>query len=457
MRRFGLYITILLLLGHSSCTSYLDVKNKGEVIPKTAEEFSALLHGHLNDIDKASEYAFFGAPSNALAFECCTDNLDGNLITIIDLDPISIREQINSLAGKYTSLYDVIKDCNIVLHELKERDTEFGKKLLATAYTLRGVCYYNLMRDFCEPYNKDRANEQLGVPLVEKFDMEGTPERATLKATADLIIEDLQEAIKLNQTDKQYRFHVEVAKAYLARVYHWTQNWELAASTAKEVLEVYPLLRGEAYKEMIQSEVKQMGNELLRSGIAQASGYVYREMRRSKYRPVSLDLVKLFTEKEKDIRYTFFFDAEFLNTKMVKTTLRGAEMCLIMAESYAQMDDTRNALQYLNHLRANRISDYAPYTEHNLPGIDASALVKVDAHGKTLTPLISAILNERRKELYLEFDRWYELKRNGSPVMWWGYNGVKFETPKFMYVFPIPRTDMALNPGLIQNPGYEEL
>ena len=457
MKRLGLYIIVLFLFGHTSCTSYLDVKNKGEVIPKTAEEFSALLHKHLNNVDNAGEYAFFGAPSNTLAFECYTDNFDGNLISQIDLVPIYIGDDLNSLSGRYGSLYEVIKDCNIVLHELKERDTEFGKKLLATAYTIRAVCYYNLMRNFCEPYNKDKANEQLGVPLVEKFDMEGTPDRATLKETADLVISDLQEAIKLNQTDKQYRFHVDVSKAYLARAYFWTQNWELAASTAKEVLEAYPLLRGEAYKEMIQSEIRQTGNELLRSGVAQAEGYVYREMRRSKMRPVSLDLVKLFTEKEKDIRYTFFFDAEFLNTKMVKTTLRGAEMCLIMAESYAQMDDTRNALQYLNHLRENRITDYVPYTEQNLPAVDADALVKTDASGKTLTPLMSSILNERRKELYLEFDRWYELKRNGSPLMWWGYNGVRYETAKFMYLFPIPKSDLSLNSGLIQNPGYEEL
>ena len=41
--------------------------------------------------------------------------------------------------------------------------------------------------------------------------------------------------------------------------------------------------------------------------------------------------------------YTFSFDAEFVNTKMLKTSLRSAEMCLIMAESYAHSGDTENA------------------------------------------------------------------------------------------------------------------
>lgn len=457
MRRFGLYIMVLLLFGQMSCSNHLDVKDKSEVVPKTAEEFSAILHSHLNNIDRASEYAFFGSHSTMLYFECYTDNLDANL-TILERDiPEYVGTEINSLSGRFGSLYEVIKDCNIVLHELKERDTEFGKKLLATAYTIRAVCYYTLMRNFCEPYDKTRAGEQLGVPLVEKFDMEGKPDRATLKATGDFIINDLKEALKLNQTDKQYRFYSDVAKAYLARAYFWTQDWEQAASTAKEVLDAYPLLQGEAYKDMIQSEVTQKGNELIRSGISQSEAYTRLYMQRSKQRPVSLDLVKLFAEKERDIRYTFFFDGQLLNTKMLKTSVRTAEMCLIMAESYAHAGDETNALRYLNHLRENRIREYIPYTMQNLPDVDTDAIIKVDATGKALTPLMFAILSERRKELYMEFDRWYELKRNGSPEMWWGLSGVKYETAKFMYLFPIPKTDIALNSGLIQNPGYERL
>ena len=191
---------------------------------------------------------------------------------------------------------------------------------------------------------------------MEKFDMEGKPDRASLKATADFIIHHLKEALKLNQTDKQYLFYADVTNAYLARTYFWTQEWDLAASTAKEVLDAYPLICGDAYREMIQSEVERKGNELIRSGTKQSEAYTRLYMQRSKQRPVSLDLVKLFTEKERDIRYTFFFDEQFLNTKMLKTSVRAAEMCLVMAESYAHAGDETNALRYLNHLRENRIS-----------------------------------------------------------------------------------------------------
>ena len=450
MRKSSLYIIISLLFCNLSCTEYLDVKNKGEVIPETAEEFSALLHRHLYSIDGAGEYAFFGAPSTAASYEAYTDNWDADLTTKLDL-PIYVGSDISSLSFRFKSLYEVIRDCNIVIGELKERDTEFGKKLLATAHTIRAVCYYTLMRNYCEPYDKSNATEMLGVPIVKEFDMEGKPERSDLKETADFIVEDLKQAISLNQTDEHYRFYVDVSKAYLARVYFWMQEWALAASMAKEVLDKYPLISGEAYKEMIQSEVKQLGNVLIRSGISKSEGYVYTDMQKTKGRPLSLEFVNLFVEKERDIRY----NTEFVNTKMLKTSLRTAEMCLIMAESYVHSGDTENGLKYLNHLRENRITGYTPYTESNLPAVDPAALVQVDAEGKPLTHLMAAILNERRKELYLEGDRWYELKRNGRPERWCGHSGVKYVTAKFLYTFPIPKEDIALNSGLIQNPGYE--
>ena len=398
MRKSSLYIIISLLFCNLSCTEYLDVKNKGEVIPETAEEFSALLHRHLYSIDGAGEYAFFGAPSTAASYEAYTDNWDADLTTKLDL-PIYVGSDISSLSFRFKSLYEVIRDCNIVIGELKERDTEFGKKLLATAHTIRAVCYYTLMRNYCEPYDKSNATEMLGVPIVKEFDMEGKPERSDLKETADFIVEDLKQAISLNQTDEHYRFYVDVSKAYLARVYFWMQEWALAASMAKEVLDKYPLISGEAYKEMIQSEVKQLGNVLIRSGISKSEGYVYTDMQKTKGRPLSLEFVNLFVEKERDIRYTFSFNTEFVNTKMLKTSLRTAEMCLIMAESYVHSGDTENGLKYLNHLRENRITGYTPYTESNLPAVDPAALVQVDAEGKPLTPLMAAILNERRKEL----------------------------------------------------------
>lgn len=87
--------------------------------------------------------------------------------------------------------------------------------------------------------------------------------------------------------------------------------------------------------------------------------------------------------------------------------------------------------------------------------MNPDALIRVDATGKPLTRLMAAIMNERQKELFMEGDRWFELKRNGRPEFWVAKDGQKYVCQKFMYTAPIHRNDLELVPGMQQNPGYE--
>ena len=132
-------------------------------------------------------------------------------------------------------------------------------------------------------------------------------------------------------------------------------------------------------------------------------------------------------------------------------------MCLILAESHYHEGDEDEALRYLNLLRSHRIENVAEYTAANLPPVDANDRIRADARGNELTPLLYAILCERRKELFMEGDRWFELKRNGCPEFWVAKKGFKYYTNKFMYTFPLYVKDTELVNGLIQNPGYENV
>ena len=155
------------------------------------------------------------------------------------------------------------------------------------------------------------------------------------------------------------------------------------------------------------------------------------------------------------IRKANSFNAQRIPIKKVTTKFRSEELCLIIAESYAHLNNTTEALKYLNLLRSKRITqDYIAYTMDNLPEV-AKQNITVDATGAPLSKLISAILCERRMELFLEGDRWFELKRNGRPEFWIAANGKKYVTEKYLYTYPIPRADVELFPDLlIQNPGY---
>ncbi|KAA3632231.1 MAG: RagB/SusD family nutrient uptake outer membrane protein, partial [Bacteroidetes bacterium] len=63
--------------------------------------------------------------------------------------------------------------------------------------------------------------------------------------------------------------------------------------------------------------------------------------------------------------------------------------------------------------------------------------------------MLTAIRNERQVELGFEMHRFFDLVRWGlADDMLDGFQVGKHE------VFPLPQTELDLNPSLIQNPGY---
>ena len=126
----------------------------------------------------------------------------------------------------------------------------------------------------------------------------------------------------------------------------------------------------------------------------------------------------------------------------------------MLSESLYHLGDEEGALRWLNELRRNRIEGVEDLAAATLPAVRKGDRIAVDALGNPVTPLLQAILDERRKEMFMEGDRWFELKRNGRPEWWVISNGLKYTTRKYLYTAPISKDDIDLNPGLEQNPGY---
>jgi hypothetical protein len=127
----------------------------------------------------------------------------------------------------------------------------------------------------------------------------------------------------------------------------------------------------------------------------------------------------------------------------------------MLSEAYCHKGEELEALKQLNVLRRHRIQGVKDLSLDDLPPVRDDDRIVEDAEGEALTPLMQAILDERRRELFLEGDRWFELKRNGSPEWWIINNGLKYTTRKYMYTAPIYKGDVDINPELKQNPGYE--
>ncbi len=415
-----------------ACGNYLNVKPQGYVIPSTDEEFAAILHSHLQDIEGGGDEYIVGNMDVIARLEACADDLDAN-ITAGKLK-IYAGEYINSRMLDWKNIYEIIRDCNIVLDNIGQRDSELALKVISCANAIKGICYLNLMRDFCEPWDAARCDDQPGLPLVDHFDISANPPRSSLRETADYTEKLLRRALSPAMDDEVFIFTEYIVKGYLARLLFWTEDWEGAAALCEDIIanSGVELCEAADYADMLRAVNERKGEVLIRSHINNASeldwyfayvrGYIAS-------RPASASFVRLFGEEPvKDVRLSCCIDSRRMNAKAPECRLRLSEMVLMLAECRCHQgrDEVRE-----------------------------DSRIKVDATGKTLTPLMQAILDERRKELFLEGDRWYELKRNGRPEWWVISNGLKYTTKAYMYTAPIYKGDVDRDPNMIQNEGYE--
>ena len=446
------FITVFFI----SCDNYLEVKTYGKAIPKTSEEFSSILHKHLNSIDNGEDHVLLDNASALVSIESITDNFNATLTqpggSTLQL---YIGGHLSNKQSRYQKLYEVIRDANIIIANMPSVKSNEEKSVMGTAHAFRAIAYYFLLRDFCEPF---ADKNQLGVPVIVDFDMEERPIRATYGTVMTLIENDFAAALDYNVNEDIFRYTTDVVKAYMTKYYFWTKQWQNAIDISSELLAKYPLVNGNAYTQMIQAENNKEGNVLIRSYLFSfsTSAEFVNSQAVIKNRPLSKDFVESFIEKEKDIRFHITTNNKRVNQKLFVGKVRSAEFVLILAEANAHLGKTEEALKWLNHLRANRIADVNAYTLATLPNDTQCGIITVDANAQNLTPLLAAILNERRKELHGEGDRFFELKRNGRPEFWVANNGLKYTTKKYMYTFPLPVRDIQLTPELIQNYGYED-
>ena len=446
-----------------SCENYLDVQPYGRTIPKTAEEFSALVHSLLDEVDAGSSHMVPGSSSicnwdcgGGDDFEVCLTETSGRTL------PVYQGFNVSNYGIEYSKCYEYIRDCNIVIDNMTEEDTQLSNNVRAAAYAMRAVSYLQLLRLYCEAPVRGAMDEQLGVALVTKFDMEERPVRSTMQQVVDLIESDLKRSIELHVTDGLYRFTEDVCKGYLARLYFWTEQWDKALPLCDELLKAHPLLAGADFKKMMDEPFAISGNELLkahRQNTTSSYNQYSLTLAVMTYRPVSTRFLSCFAagEDTTDIRYTMYVNRLRKTRKNLFAGMRAAEFQLIKAEAHYHLGQDQQALDALNDLRSHRITPYKPLTLQTLPPQNATELIKQDCEGHALTPLLSAILRERRKELFLEGDRLFELKRNGTPEFWTAYNGRKYTTLPYMYTWPIPESEIRINPAVRQNPGYTEL
>jgi hypothetical protein len=126
-------------------------------------------------------------------------------------------------------------------------------------------------------------------------------------------------------------------------------------------------------------------------------------------------------------------DSRWVNVRMI----RYADVLLMAAEAENELGDAASALTHLEAVRARA------------RGSNISVLPRLTTTDQT--QLRAAIKHERRIELAMEWDRFYDLVRWNDAVSILGSSGYQ---PKHQYL-PLPQSEVDKSNGiLIQNPNY---
>ncbi|HEY5408387.1 MAG TPA: RagB/SusD family nutrient uptake outer membrane protein [Ginsengibacter sp.] len=378
----------------------------------------------------------------------------------------------------YIQTYSSIANCNLFIQQggdlkVVSSDSSTRNALIGQAYAIRAEGYFDLCRIFAQPYNFTSDASQLGVPLVLSSSFNTTdivnPARSTVKEVYNAVINDFEKAISLlpeNLPGQSSSFKgmitLNAAKALLSRVYLYMGDWADCEEMATEVINSgqYSLSstnnlvqdystpnNSESIFEIVNTATDQPGTSSV-NGFYNQSGY-------GELLP-TWNLYNLYSPT--DVRLNFMAignrkgsggetGVPIVTEKFIETgglydqdisVIRLAEVYLNRAEARAHLGEDEGAIEDLTTI-AKRA--------------DPSVIIDSTLSGQAL---IDRILLERRKELAFEGQRLFDLTRNklGFVKYYAGGDSTIVDYPNEKIIFPIPQSEIYINPALQQNPGY---
>lgn len=397
--------------------------------------------------------------------------------------------------GVWDQLYNDINRINMILHYI-DRVTDASEERIniakAEAFAMRAHIYFDLLRIYSRPYLHQTPlvqGEPLGVVYrtspflgIDEHTFQG---RGTIEEGYQLVLDDFQKSLDYFTNDLSnfpYRFNYIVVKANLARVYLYMGNWEEATYYAEKVIDEAPvsLVNAQDGGEYIQRVFANAPGEesIFELGFAggddrpamgtSVGGLAYFNFEEGRgYGDVILrqNLVNLLIDYDNkgDVRGkegdadgggTYFYETKAGQTVPFQLKYAGyrdgrhwddikviriAEMYLIAAEAYTELEEYDDARTFLNELREHR----------NGPDVEVN---------DNKEDFIDLILTERRVEFFSEMShRWFDLRRRGMNIPK-GIPGVDQGSPlnfeDYRVVDRIPPSEISVNVNIIQNPGY---
>jgi hypothetical protein len=477
-------IALLLLLSIVSCEKVVD-KNPthsatAENALKSIDDFETSLSAVYTSMRGVG---YYGRNQSALP-DMMTDNLQQtaeSLVNFLEVTDWLYTAQNATVAETWLAGWGVINNANIIINNIDKFATPTNQtkvnRIKGQAIAIRALAHFDLLKYFAD--NLDRNSTSAGIPYITLSVLENSPasskpSRLTVKEVYDAIYTDINTArtafatidVPINPSTSRYRIDATGLNAIQARVALYAKDWPTAITASSAVINVLPLAsrsvfpaiwRDQSISEVAFASLYNTGEFLSR-----LAGDVFSPpINRSQFE--GDNNLFLAIDEINDVRFGVNVRRGYATTAtpvrgtgrlvVVKhlgkgTALDGVvdwkafrtgEMYLIRAEARANSSQSALALDDLNTLRAARINGFVNGTE-------------------TGSALTDAIALERRKELFMEGHRWFDLKRTIRSI-----NRGAISSPTTQatlapnnrsWVWPIPQGERDANPNMSQNAGY---
>jgi hypothetical protein len=471
-------VFVLMAAMFAGCSDFLELSPKDAAnvsnFYRNASDMQAAVNAAYGMLTSAGEYGYAYYNVSEVRSDNTMNWEGGGNLPDAELDQFKMASTNEIIRLMWIDTYRGILACNTVLDHIEgaKMDQALRERFIGEAKLLRALKYFNLVRTFGD------------VPLVlseTKSVAEGYNQSRVPRAEVyTQIITDLTDAgqkLPVSYAGSDVgRATKGAAKALLGKVYLTTGDFAKAAAVLKEVIAagtykllddyaaLWPVANANNQESIFEVQFKKggtgtgssfynnfaprnSGTSVVKIGFAggrniptadMVSAYETGDARK----PASLalgytDQAGVFVPDPYTLKYqdTPFAEGDADNNWVV---LRYADVLLMYAEAMNETNNGPSADAYdaINSVRKR-------------------AKLKALPTGLSKQAFANAIEHERQVELAFEGHRWFDLVRTGRAV---AVMNQHFKAPlvaDFNMVFPIPQTQIDVNPqGIKQNPGY---
>ncbi|MDR0812108.1 MAG: RagB/SusD family nutrient uptake outer membrane protein [Paludibacter sp.] len=336
--------------------------------------------------------------------------------------------------------------------EISDDDQKLIKSCIAQSYAIKALSHFTLVNIFGLPYS-DTNKSTLGIILVDEKPIAAfeAVSRATVAETYALVLKDINLAkTDINLAAKEvFTFNAASLSALEARVKLYMKDYNGASSAAQAAIAASGELVSDSttYVDM-WSSIASTSEDILTIGKTADDNLSANSLNTlySNYAgKATSGLISLFAPT--DMRLGLFGDGSGEQVRALKykglptsaatsniPVFRLPEMYLILAEAKAQLSES-DAVDYLYEI-AKRNSE----------------LAKTDIPTDK-DELLQFISVERRRELFQEGHRWFDLRRTGEKLTRVGGNWAITNWDVSKFVYPIPQNEINAS-GISQNDGW---